>query len=394
MILIKQAVTRLVWDRKKVATKTKPGLIQLEVMHCRKRKYISTGVKVMAGQWRERDGVINRLDAPALNKRIQALKSRVDEYLSKLAESGTEFTFDNFERWLGTEKERKTSFLDWLDDRIMTRTDIRDTSRRTQRKLVGALAESGIILEFGDLTKANVIRFDDWLHTRGLKPTTIWSYHKTLKTYVHEAMRRDLIEKDPYLGFRGERGKSEWGKFLTVEELARLEAAPMPSGSLSRVRDLFLLQCYTGLAYSDLMSVDWRATEDINGVTILSSERNKTGVGYVTVLTDKAKAILSRYDYTTPKMANQQYNLRLKVVAQAAGIDKPIASHYGRRTCGMVLLNDGYPIEVVAKVLGHANINTTQEAYARILDKTVAFEFLRHKKNASGSLPGAIGKKV
>ena len=36
--------TRLVFDRKHVATKEKKGLVQLEVLYLRKRKWISTGV--------------------------------------------------------------------------------------------------------------------------------------------------------------------------------------------------------------------------------------------------------------------------------------------------------------------------------------------------------------
>lgn len=386
---IKQATTRVIFDRKKVATRTRAALVQLEVMYDRQRKYIGTGVRVCAGQWSPRDGVINRLDSQSLNRRINALKERIDGYLCALAESGTEFTFEAFERWLAQDTERQVSFLDWLDERIATRTDIRDTSRRTQRKLVGALAESGIIKEFGDLTRQSVMRFDDWLRARGIRQTTIWSYHKTLKTYTREAVRRELIDHDPYVGIKGDRGKPERGRWLTQEEVSRIESAELPTESLRRVRDLFLLQCYTGLSYSDLMSVDWHHTEDIGGMTVLAGERRKTGVGYVTVLTDRAKAILARYDYATPKMTNEQYNLRLKMVAGAAGIGKPIASHYGRRTCGIILLNEGYPIEIVARVLGHSDIKTTQEVYAKILDSTVAMEFARHTKAPGG---GAEGK--
>ena len=76
-------------------------------------------------------------------------------------------------------------------------------------------------------------------------------------------------------------------------------------------------------------------------------------------------------------MSNQQYNMRLKIVAQAAGVDKQIASHWLRRSAGMFYLNAGMPIEVVSKILGHSNIRTTQKAYAHILDKTVFREFDR-----------------
>lgn len=71
---------------------------------------------------------------------------------------------------------------------------------------------------------------------------------------------------------------------------------------------------------------------------------------------------------------SQNYNMRLKVVAEAAGIDKPVASHWGRRTCGMLLLNHGVSMETVAKVLGHSSIRTTEQAYAKLLNTSVVRE--------------------
>ena len=78
--------------------------------------------------------------------------------------------------------------------------------------------------------------------------------------------------------------------------------------------------------------------------------------------------------------------MRLKLVAQAAGIERPIASHWGRRTCGMYLLNNGFSMEVVAKVLGHSSIRTTEAIYAKILDRSVedAFNKLAKKKGEQG----------
>ena len=59
---------RLVFDRKKQASKTKKGLIQLEVSFQRKRKWISTDIKVYSDQWSNRYHVINSSDSLSLNK--------------------------------------------------------------------------------------------------------------------------------------------------------------------------------------------------------------------------------------------------------------------------------------------------------------------------------------
>ena len=52
----------------------------------------------------------------------------------------------------------------------------------------------------------------------------------------------------------------------------------------------------------------------------------------------------------------------------------------------MYLLNNGFSMEVVAKVLGHSSIRTTEAIYAKILDKSVedAFNRLAKKKGEQG----------
>jgi integrase/recombinase XerD len=66
-----------------------------------------------------------------------------------------------------------------------------------------------------------------------------------------------------------------------------------------------------------------------------------------------------------PVISNVDYNRYLKVIAQAAGIDKPISTHWGRHTAAMYWLNHGIPLEVVSRCLGHSSTRITQSTYAR-----------------------------
>lgn len=370
--------TRFVFDRKHTATKERAALVQLEILFERKRKFISTGVKVYKDQWTNKNRVVNRPDMLSLNQRLDSIKGKVDRYINGLIERGETFSFETFSRWHDADEDRGKSFLEWMADTLNERADLRDTTKRVQREVIADLQQFGEIVYFSDLTTEKVARFDLFLRRRGLRQTTVWTRHKTLKTYIRLALRFELIEKDPYLNFKIERGKTEWGKFLTEDELAQMESASLPTESLRNVRDLFLLQCYTGLSFSDLMAFDFsKVRENAKGQHVYTEERKKTGVTFTVVLLPQALSVLSIHGYTLPKMSNEQYNMRLKIVADACGIDKPVSSHYGRRTCGMVLLNKGVPVEIVAKVLGHTNIRTTQQAYARILDASVEREFER-----------------
>lgn len=371
--------TRFVFDRKKTATDKKAALVQVEIMHERKRKYVTTGVKIYKDQWNEKFGIVNRSDMKALNDRIDEIKRSIDLLITDMIKSEGVFSLDALGRRMNADKEKNMSFVEWVDDKICSRMDTTLSTKKTQRKLVTVLKDFGKIIEFSEITLPNIVRFDEYLRAKSLKQNTVWSYHKTLKTYIREAINLEIIKKDPYVNFKIKKGNSEWGRYVTPEEMEKIESAVMPTDSINKVRDLFVFQCYTGLAYSDLASFDRSRVRKKGNAYILSGERVKTGIPYIVVLLPKAMEILNKYDWQLPVITNQQYNMRLKIVADACGIEKPLASHYARRTCGMLLLNSGIPIEVVAKVLGHSNIKITQEVYARILDDSVvkAFEKLK-----------------
>lgn len=374
------ATTRFVFDRKKTASREKKGLVQIEILYKGRRKWMTTGVKLYSDQWTEKSHVVKCVEAVEYNRRLDTMKAAIDGYITGLWEARRDFDFEAFTRWYNAEEEKKKTFVEWLGEFIAARSDIAESTRKTHAHLVGTLERWGVMVDFDELTTVNVMRFDDYLKSLGLRQTTVGTYHKVMKTYVREALRRGLIAADPYATVKVDRGKSEWGRYLSAEEVGMMERAVMPSGTLDRVRNLFLMQCYTGLAYADLMECDFGRAETVDGVRLLTGARRKTDVTYTTVLTARADAILAKYGGRLPHMSNQQYNLRLKVVAEACGINRPVASHWGRRTCGMLLLNDGLPIEIVARVLGHSDIRTTQAAYARILDRTVARAFAGRKE--------------
>lgn len=369
--------TRIVFDRKHVSSNTKEGLVQLEVLFKGVRRYFSTGVKVTKNRWSRSGKVTGCMDMIVMNRRIDEMKRMVDKYIVGLMENEEPFDFDRFKAWMVASDEQGIGFVDWVEKRISERNDIRKSTKRNHMKLVALLRKIGNIRTFADVTKKNVLKMDTYLHSTGIRQTTIASYHKFMKTYVHDAMSSGLIEKDPYIGVKIDIGKSVWGRFLTVDEVEAIEKAEMPTESLKRVKDLFLFQCYTGLAYADLMRFDMSKAVKGEKYYLVTDDRKKTGEGYTVVLMEKAMDILKKYDYKLPKMTCEQYNMRLKIMADASKIDKPIASHFGRRTCGMLLLNYGFPIEIVSKVLGHSNIKTTQQAYAKILDRTVENEFIK-----------------
>lgn len=379
--------TRFVFDRKKTASKTQEALIQVEVQFKKKKKYVGTGVRVALGQWDNAKHVVNRPDKTELNRSIEAIKNNIDDFIDTARREWREFSWEEFDLFIENQYTCTETFADWVERRIIERSDLRESTKKTHNKLPTVLREFGRITKFADITKSNVRDFYEWLQKRRtpdgkiIRQATVWSYMKFMRVYVHDAMARDLVVKDPFVGLKVRKGESEPYRWLTQEEVKKMARKSIKGGSYSHVRDLFLLQCYTGLAYADLMDLRRDKIEKEGRDEFIVGRRLKTGEEYIVLLLPEAKALLEKYEYDLPHLTNQQYNQRLKKVAELCEIEKPIASHWGRRTAGMIMLNKGVRLEVVSRVLGHASVKTTEACYASILRKTVVSEM---KKMVTG----------
>ena len=384
--------TRFIFDRKKTATKTKAALIQVEILFGKRKKYVSTGVKVYRDQWSEKTHIIKRDDMYKLNDDIDMVKDKIDNYLRELKKNNAEFSWDEFESFLTSKPKDKynETFIEYARRRIAERTDISKGTRKTHVKTIRKLEEFGRIILFEDLTKQNILLFYEWLMSRKvtkilsdgtskeqtMAQLTVSGYMKCLKVYIHDAMRHGIIDNDPSDGVKVKRGESEPNRWLTEAEVKKIENAEMPSGSLQRVKDRFLIQCYTGMSYSDLIDLNINKVEEINGTTAIIGVRVKTGEPYTIAVLPEIKPILEKYNYNVPRISDQQYNVRLKVLAELAKINKPLSSHWARRTFACMMINRGVRAETLAQMMGHADIKTTMGFYARMRKDTVVNEML------------------
>lgn len=371
---------RFVFDRKKVATKEKKGLVQIEVCSERKRKWIGTGVKVYSDQWDDKRKVTARPDSLDLNMKLDLMMSNILEYVNSLIRRKVPFDFESLDVFLKNSSE-SDSFIDFIVRRTDERKDRAEGTIKHYRTLVKVLEDFGRINYFHDLTRSNITMFDDYLRSKGIKDTTVYGYHKNMKAYINEAIRFGIISENPYVGLKINRGKSDKRKYLTYEEMRRMERCRITDPSVNRVRDLFLFQCYTGLAYSDLYKFDFASDVERRGNKfIIADRRVKTNEDYFIVLLSPAMEILRKYDFDLPVISNQKYNDYLKVAASFAKIDKNLTTHCARHTFAVFALNNGVPMEVVSKMLGHTNIKTTQ-IYAKVLNTEVekGFDVLERK---------------
>jgi site-specific recombinase XerC len=139
---------------------------------------------------------------------------------------------------------------------------------------------------------------------------------------------------------------------------------------LQKIKDLFIFQCFTGMAYVDMQNFSRTDVSEMQGMKVIRSSRTKTDESFVALLLPEAERIAEKYSYTLPQISNQKYNDYLKLLGAGAGIDKPLTSHVARHTFATYLINKNIPIESISRALGHASIRQTQH-YARLLGNKV-----------------------
>lgn len=156
---------------------------------------------------------------------------------------------------------------------------------------------------------------------------------------------------------------------------------------LELVRDVFVFACFTGLAFSDVASLnkenlvqdnlgDWWIRK---GRVKLEHRRKASSISNIPLL-PVPLAILEKYkEHPTcikkgcclPVMCNQKMNSYLKEIADFCGIKKNLTTHVARHTFGTtVTLANNVPLQDVSVMLGHASTRMTQH-YARVMNSSL-----------------------
>jgi integrase len=233
-----------------------------------------------------------------------------------------------------------------------------------------SLKKKDILLR--DITTKFIMDFDHYLrvHDNNQHNTAV-KYCLNLKRILNVAVMQDLLPKNP-LNAHKTVYKDTPQIYLSEKEVNAIEQVSLIKPSHLLVRDLFLLQCNTGLAYTDMTSLKLQDVSiDEKGRKWIIKARQKSGIISTIPLLSKTVEIIEKYKNSTkrenclfPHYSIQKYNQYIGEVGQIAGINKKLSSHVGRRTFGNIGLAKGLSLNVISKILGHANTLITQRIYA------------------------------
>lgn len=370
---------RIVFDRKG-ETKSNPkklALVHIEVLErqTKRKRYIYTGVKILESQYSSNGGfsIKNHPNALILKSKVFEVYNKVEAFIH----SDKCTCLDDIDNW--DNDDTNMTFLEFFQQELDKKI-IEFTTKKSHKALLNGLVRFGKIIHFKDITYSNIADFDVFLKQTLKSQPTLYKRHKALSSYIKEAKRRGIIEQNPYDEFQCKKGKHKEPVALNEIELKRIIDCKPSHSKIEKVRDMFLFQCLTGLAYVDMQDFNKDKISYIDGSMIINASRVKTDESYIIPLFSEAQEILEKYDYSFPKISNQKYNDYIKILAANVGIEKNLTSHTGRHTYATYLINKGVAVAVIQRALGHAKITQTLE-YAKLSARSVKNEILEIGQN-------------
>jgi site-specific recombinase XerD len=364
------------------------------------RKDFDTELSVDQLQWNSDKHRIRGKSAQvtAKNETLETIEAKLRRIFNRLTEGNEVVTiYDIYNVFTGKDYKNQTllQLIQTHNENFKRRLET-DRSYSTYEKytITATRLEEFLQADKGvndvSLRSLNVKFIQDFeqylLRSTGVQHNTAVKYVKNLKRLVNYAVEQQWLDKNPFMGFkRGYRITEQ--VILTQEELDRIYNKQFSISRLKVAKNLFLLQCYTGLSYVDMKSLMHNQLQKgAQGKWWLNLLRTKTEVSVSLPLFDRAYEIICQLqpehdptssDNLLPVICIQRMNSYLKEIADTCEINKNLTTHVGRRTmASTVLLANGVPIETISKILGHTNIRTTQ-VYARVKDVMIYKEMER-----------------
>jgi site-specific recombinase XerD len=360
---------RFVFDRKRQASETKKGLLQVEVRrhNSSKRVMISTGIRLYKNQFSDKNGFTcrNHDAAMQITGKAHQIFRQIEAYIL----SGNCIDLEHVKSW---DKNGSScySVVEFMREQLRKSNPTQATSEH-HSALINQIERFGKIKTFADISYSNICDLDGFLRRSGVKEnSTLNKRHSTFRMYIKKAIYMDLCKKDPYMEFKMPPKKGKDPVYLEEPEINSILGYVPFNEKLQHVKDLFVFQIFTGMAYIDLMNFSEEHVSELDGRKIIRSRREKTDASFIVLFLPEAEKIAVKYDYNLPKISNQKYNDYLKLLGVGAGIRKKLTTHVARHTFATYLLNRDIPIETVSRAMGHSSIKMTQH-YAQLLGKKV-----------------------
>ena len=241
-------------------------------------------------------------------------------------------------------------------------------------------------MSFRQVTKERLRRYGQYLYECGLKPNTISTYMRMLRSIYNrgvEAGSAPYVSRlfhDVYTGVDVRQKKA-----LPAGELHRLLYEDPKSERLRRTQTIAALMFqFCGMSFADLAHLEKSALDQsvlrynrIKTKTPMSVEVLDTARGMINQLRSNQEPIPDCPDYLFDILCGnkkrkderayreyqsslRRFNNCLKDLARALRLTSPVSSYTLRHSWATTAKYRGVPIEMISESLGHKSIKTTQ----------------------------------
>jgi|GEM_PF-535322 len=278
--------------------------------------------------------VINFLSAKLDSKTVlrEDLKKLLDE--RKVDEMKQEKILQQQQLEIEKQKLEKENDFYFTWERIINTTKNKEglplsegtkTSKRQTLNLIKEYcAKHKTRLTFETLDKTFYYDFDNFMIGKGFSPNNRGKHFKEIKAILREAEDRDIKVNPSFhkKSFKVIRIAAD-SIYLNETDIKKLLEAEGLTPGQKRLRDIFIMGCYTGQRHSDWHQLRKENIIKENGVEILKIKQQKGKKVVHLPVHPIVKSILNTYGATPPQViTNQKFNEALKEIGEKAKLGK------------------------------------------------------------------------
>ena len=229
-----------------------------------------------------------------------------------------------------------------------------------------------------EVDKTNLVSYVKLLRSRDYASSTVARKVAAVKSFFHFLLDQDILEDDPTATLDSPKVKKRLPKILPPEDIESLLNQPGPSRDAKSLRDKAFLELLyaSGMRVSELVSLDVTDIEMEQRVVHCSGKANKQrtlpiserAIPHLQTYLDRGRPSLLKdpeedalfLNHRGQRLTRQGLWLIIKGYVESAGLDGAVTPHTLRHSFATHLINRGAELRDVQKLLGHANISTTQ----------------------------------
>ena len=353
------------------------------------------GIDLLKEEWNEE--TMRPVD-PALKLLIDKETLRIEREIYNTAINDVEITKALLKDIVVGKKVAKpenNSFYDYFVKYLSKKEKngkLKDSTRKSYETTLSALKEFKGEIKVKDINAKLLENFDKFLIKRGKESGkgevkgSRYNRIKHIKTIIRYIENLQIPIENPYRSGDLIAPESEVNNiFLDFDELKRmykLISKVKERSTECRVLLMYLFSCATGLRISDVLTVKWGNLDverDPMVLNIITRKQEKSLSVPIFPLAEEVLLFAPEDDLNNVERdklifhtcSRATINTILRKLAKRAGIEKRISFHSSRHSFGTFLISADIPIESIAKMMGHSNIQTTQ-GYARITDDKIS----------------------